>query len=462
MRTRLIRLRFRRRLRKGQRQVEDLSSQAEEQIERHLFKRFERLIHVRRFVLGWLGLLTLLVSGLVIQNLSLSGYYQSLRTVPGGIYNEGVRGRFTNANPLFATSSADTTVSRLLFAGLLKHDATGKLVGDLARDYQVDEKGTTYTVRLKPGLTWHDGKPLTSADVLFTYRLIQNPDIQSPLQSSWQGITVAAPDARTVIFTLPGGLASFAHNMTNGIVPQHLLAEVAPADLRSADFNTVRPIGAGPFAWQAVEVTGDGNPRNAQQHIALTPFDNYQAGKPKLQKFIVQVFANEEQLIQAFAKNQLTAVEGLNEVPRRLKDSERVQQHNLPLRAANMVFFKTSEGVLAEQPVRQALVRGADVPRIVRSLGYPARMVREPILLGQVGYDPSQTQPDFDPKAAKAQLDAAGWVLDKRGNRNKAGQALAFTLTTANTSEYSLSSAAIAAAMAGSGCQSHDSTARYG
>ncbi len=58
-----VRLHLLRRFRKGQRQVEDLGSQAEEHIERHLMKRFGRLAHVRRFVIGWIGLLLLLISG---------------------------------------------------------------------------------------------------------------------------------------------------------------------------------------------------------------------------------------------------------------------------------------------------------------------------------------------------------------------------------------------------------------
>jgi peptide/nickel transport system substrate-binding protein len=249
MSTRLIRLRFRRRVRKGQQQVGDLSVQAEQHIDRHLFRRFERLLPIRRFLTAWLGLLLLLIGGLIIQNLSLSGYYQTLRTVPGGIYNEGLQGRFTNANPMYATSDVDTTVSRLIFAGLFTYDNQGKLVGDLASGYSVDSHGTTYTVHLKPHLTWQDGKPLTSSDVVFTYQSIQNPDAQSPLQSSWAGISVTAPDPNTVVFKLPGVLAAFPSNLTNGIVPRHLLADIPPSDLRSADFNTVNPVGAGPFAW---------------------------------------------------------------------------------------------------------------------------------------------------------------------------------------------------------------------
>lgn len=436
MEFRLLRLRFRRRLRKGQRQVEDLSAQAEEQIEEHLFKRFDRLLAVRRFVAGWLGLVLLLISVVVAQSLSLSSYYQTLQPVPGGVYNEGVQGRFTNANPIFATSDADLTVSRLIFSGLLKYDEQGKLTGDLASDYTVD--GATYTVRLRPGLTWQDGKPLTSADVLFTYQTIQKPDVRSPLQTSWQGIEVTAPDDHTVVFKLPGILASFPYNLTNGIVPKHLLEDVPADGLRSADFNTVRPLGAGPFAWQAVEVKGSGDPRQAQQHIALEPFAGYQGGQPKLGKFVVQVYADHKQLIQAFQDKELTAVVGLSEVPKELVGRKGMIEYSLPLRAATMVFFKTSTGILADQPVRQSLVQAANVPNIAKQLGYPTHEVRSPLLIGQLGYDASLVQASHNLKAAQARLDATGWWVGKGGIRSKAGQQLRFTLTLADTRDHRL------------------------
>jgi len=110
---------------------------------------------------------------------------------------------------MYATSNADTTVSRLVFAGLLKYDDKNQLTGELAKDYSVDANGITYTVHLRPNLTWQDGQPLTSADVLYTYQTIQNPDAQSPLQNSWKGVIVSAPDPQTVVFKAaqsPGSL----------------------------------------------------------------------------------------------------------------------------------------------------------------------------------------------------------------------------------------------------------------
>jgi len=436
MKTRLVRLRFRRHVRRGQRQVEGLGQQAEQHIEQHLFRRFQKLKHIQRFLMAWTGLVLLLIGGLLVQNLSLSGYYQTLRPVPGGIYNEGVAGRFTNANPLYATSDADATVSHLIFAGLFTYDNQDRLVGNLASGYTVDEHNTTYTVHLKPHLTWQDGRPLTSSDVVFTYQMIQNPDAQSPLQSGWQGVTVMASNPTTVVFKLPNALAAFPYNLTNGIVPRHLLAHIAPADLRSADFNTVDPVGAGPFAWQAIQVTNANDPAASEEQIALTPFAGYQGGAPKLQKFVVQVFADQKQLAHAFTAGQLTGVEGLVQTPAGLLSGHSVQQHSLLLKAANMVFFRNSSGVLADTAVRQALVRGADVPSIIQHLGYATQPVSEPLLAGQLGYDPSLAQPGFDLKTARQMLDADGWQVGKGGVRSKNGQPLTFALSASDTPEY--------------------------
>lgn len=435
MRLRLIRLRFRRHLRKGQRQVEDFGQQAEQSIEQHVFRRFGRLAAVRRFVSAWLLLVVVLIIGVAVQNMLLSGYFQTLRPVPGGIYNEGVLGRFTNANPLYATNDVDTTVSHLIFSGLFSYNDQNQLVGDLAQGYSVDAKGVTYTVHLKPHLTWQDGHPLTSADVVFTYQAIQNPDAQSPLQSSWQGITVKAAGPQTVIFKLPDPLAAFPDNLTNGIIPKHLLASVPAANLRSADFNTEHPVGAGPFAWQAVQVTGS-DPNTAEEQVALVPFTNYQGGRPKLQQFVVHAYANNDQLVQAFRANQLNGAEGLTTVPNGLSSMSALQRHNFLLTAATMVFFKTSNGVLSDTKVRQALVQGADTSKIISQLGYPTRAVREPLLEGQIGYDAGLRQAATDTGAAEATLATDGWTPGTNGSLSKAGQTLTFNLAAADTPEY--------------------------
>ncbi|HEY4963094.1 MAG TPA: peptide ABC transporter substrate-binding protein [Candidatus Saccharimonadales bacterium] len=435
MRLRLIRLRLRRRLHLGQRQVEDLSQQAEQNIDKHLFRRFDRLYKVRRFVIGWLCLMVILVVGVSIQTYLLSGYFQKLEPVPGGIYNEGVVGTFTTANPLYATNDVDSTVSHLVFASLLDYNSQNQLVGQLASSYRVDSKGTTYTIVLKPHLTWQDGQPLTANDVAFTYHLIENPDTQSPLISAWQGITVTATSPTTVTFKLTTPLASFPSDLTNGIVPEHLLQNVPANELRSANFNTVDPVGAGPFKWQTIAVSGN-DPTNAEEQISLVPFSAYVDGSPKLQDFVVHAYASSDQLTKDFTAGQLTGAEGLNVVTPKVKAVPSLIVHNLILTAGVYSFFKTSAGVLADQNVRTALVEAADTDKIISNLGYKTTAVNEPLLEGQLGYNPAYKQPSYSPASTKALLAQNGWAVGANGIRSKAGQKLSFTLTVDNNPEY--------------------------
>ena len=435
MQLRLLRLRFRRQVLKGQQQVGGLGGQTEKQLEQHFVRRLGSLGPVRRFVIAWILLMVLLIGGLFAQNLNLSDYFQTLRPVPGGIYNEGILGTFTNANPIYATNGVDTAVSRLLFAGLFTYNDQNQLTGDLAKSYSVDDSGTIYTVHLRPHLTWQDGQPLTSADVVFTYQLIQNPDSQSPLENSWQNITVTAPNPQTVVFKLPDPLASFPYTMTNGIVPKHLLAKIPPDGLRSADFNTVQPIGAGPFAWQAIQVAGN-DPSAAEERIALTPFANYARGAPKLREMIIHAYASKTDLTNAFRSGQLTGAAGLTTVPTNLMHLSSLETHSPLLTAATMVFFKSSNAVLSDVHVRQALVEGANRQTIIDTLGYPTHAVKEPFLMGQLGYDPNLAQPGYNLAAARQLLDSDGWIMGKNGVREKNGQELSFTLTAADTTEY--------------------------
>lgn len=422
-RRRALKLRFRRTLRLQKRQVEELGAVAEQRLEDNFFKRLERLSNVRRFVSSWVLLLLLLLGSVVAQTRALGNYYQMLQPAPGGTYTEGVLGTFTNANPVYATTLADSTVSHLVFSGLLTYDQHNQLTGDLADSWAVDARGTTYTVHLRPRLAWHDGRPLTSADVLFTYQVIQNPDAHSPLYNSWQGIVVAAPDPQTVTFTLPNVLASFPYSLTNGIIPKHLLGGTAMADMRSVAFNTTQPVGSGPFQWQAIELTGATSDKR-EEHIALNAFAGYHAGKPKLTNFVVRTFRSTDQLVGSFKAQEVNAIAGLNEVPTQLQQAGGARVYNLPLTAAVMAFFDTAHGLTNDIIVRQALVAAPDTNNIISSLDYPTQPVREPLLHGQLAYNPAYAQSPYNPAGVGSLLDSNGWVKGSDGIRSKNGTRL--------------------------------------
>lgn len=433
---RTTKLRWRRHFRSRRRQVEDIGFQAEEQIEKHFFKRLARLFDVRRFVIGWIALLVLLGSGVTMQLRTLNSYYQELRPVAGGTYTEGMIGTFTNASPLYATGLVDTTVSRLVFAGLLKYDANNVLVGDLAEAWTVDADGKVYTATLRSGLKWHDGTALTAEDVAFTFRTIQNPDAKSPLFRAWQGVSIKVVDERTVTFTLASSLAPFVYGLTTGIVPRHNLEDIPPAQLRSSPFNTSRPVGAGPFTWETIEIIANGIDPNRQQ-IGLKAFNGYHHGSPKLGRFVIKTYTDEAQLINSFKKQEVNGLVGLDRLPEALADSENVLEYAVPLTAETAVFLRTESELLKDARVRQALVQAVNVPAVVGGLGYPAIIADEPLLKGQLGYSAVFRQLTVNIEAANKLLDDAGWKLPPgEAVRTNGATKLSLKFYAQNTTDY--------------------------
>jgi peptide/nickel transport system substrate-binding protein len=402
-----------------------------------LLGRIERLSNVKRFVSLWLGSLLLLIVIVIFQIFNLSSYYQRVATVPGGIFIEGSSGVYTNANPIYATTDPDNTISALIFAGLFKNGPNGQLLPDLASGYSTADNGKQYIVHLKAGLTWQDGQPLTSKDVVFTFDTIENPNAGSPLFSDWQGIQVSAPNPDTVVFTLPDVLASFPYQLTTGILPQHLLQNIPVTDLKSANFNTIHPVGAGPFEWGAIQVINGNNPSNEEVQIALKPFPKYNSGKPKLNQFEEDIFANQNQLTTAFLNHSITAMEAITPPPINVQNNPGVIKYNFILRAATMVFFRNTanDGIMNDQTVRTALVEGVNVRSIIKHLGYPTFRVNEPFLQNQFTYNSKYAQPGYNPSQAIKLLVSDGWTTIKNGIRYKNNQPLEFTLTAANNQE---------------------------
>lgn len=432
---RTTRLRWRRRFRRRRNQVEDLGFQAEEHFERHFFKRLSRLVEVRRFIVSWLLLFVLLIGGIIYQTTGLDIYYKSLQPVPGGTFTEGILGSFTNANPIYATGAVDSAVSRLIFAGLLKYDSNNVLTSDLAEKWTVDANETTYTVTLKPNLHWQDGAELTAKDVAFTYHTIQNPDAKSPLLASWQGIVVTAVDDRTVTFVLPTTLSAFTNYLTNGIIPTHLLSQIPAAQMRATRFNTATPVGAGPFKWSAIELSGEIT-SGLQGRIGLAPNGSYYAGNPKLSQYIIRFFSEEKQMLSSFENHELTAMSGIDVLPDNFKADTSVEQYNIPLTAQVMVFFRTSQELLSDVKVRQALVQAVDQKNLVDNIGFPVIATREPFLQDQPGYNTEITQLPHNVESASKLLTEAGWIPGADGIRMKNGKQLTFNLYSQSTSEY--------------------------
>ena len=425
-------LQLRRLLRRRQRSTEDTIQEVSEQFDKNFIRRFGRLKHVRRFTIGWLLLTGLLIIATIMQIIGLSGAYQSERPVPGGAFHEGLVGTFSTANPLYANGTVDVAVSRLVFAGLLKYDDTNTLVGSLATSYERNETGKIYTVHLRPNLKWQDGKALTADDVVFTYNTIKNPDAHSTLIAGMRGVDVAKVDNDTVRFTLSSALATFPNSLTIGIIPKHILQDVSPASLRTARFNTVNPIGAGPFKWHQLLLDEKAGATNAI--ITLDAFNAYYAGTPKLDRFIIHTYQTNDELSDAYKQKRIRAAGGLTNSPRAFKSDSSTVIHSFQSTAATMVFFNLeSSSPVSDKTVRASITYGTSRAEIINKLNQTLRTVREPVLIGQFAFDAQYAQPLFDKAKANQLLDAAGWPRRSDGIRYKNNHKLTFRLYAEDT-----------------------------
>src|SRR6266852_7232213 len=162
----------------------------------------------------------------------------------------------TNLDPRFATDAQSQHLDGLLFSSVLERDEQMNLHADLAESWELPDP-LTYVFHLRPGVHFHDGRPVTSADVKATFDYILNPANHSPKRGAFRMVTsIEAPDPATVIFHLNAPFASFTTSLVRpavGIVPRDA----------GADFSR-HPIGSGPFRFvsqsQDDEVALERNP----------------------------------------------------------------------------------------------------------------------------------------------------------------------------------------------------------
>lgn len=421
---------LKKRVRKTKKNVEQAQEATADTVNKHLVRRWGRLKEVRRFVIGWLVLVAVLALGVILQSRTLEGYYMEEAPVVGGTYLEGVVGEFSSLNPIFAISSPDSSVTKLVFSSLLKYDDNNKLVGDLATGWELDEDEVIYTVKLRNDVYWHDGQKLTADDVVFTYNAIQHPDSSSPLAPSWKGIEVQALDEYTVSFSLPNEYSPFPHSLTNGIIPEHLLGNTPIEELRASGQN-FEPVGSGPFIFERL-FTGE-----EQSQVNLARNANYYAQPPFIEEFVVLSYEDRATMLNSFRGGELTAITALRSFDiEELSGFENTKEINSPLFSQVFIFLNNSDPLLKDASVREALVYATDKNAVFAALDGRYPIGNSPLLKDQLGYDETLVQPKTNLEKANKLLDAAGWKRGKDGVRVKAGKQLQIDIVSQNSDEY--------------------------
>ncbi|MDD3643313.1 MAG: ABC transporter substrate-binding protein, partial [Candidatus Krumholzibacteria bacterium] len=145
----------------------------------------------------------------------------------------------------------------LIFSKFVRHDDAMELVPDLIVEIPTAENGgispdhLSYTYRLRPEARWHDGEPVTSRDIEFTWRVMMHPDINVETRQGWDVVErVETPDPHTVIFDLRETYANFVGDCfyDESVLPAHLLEGALGPDFQAHPYHTA-PVGSGPFVF---------------------------------------------------------------------------------------------------------------------------------------------------------------------------------------------------------------------
>ncbi len=401
---------------------------------RFIISRFANLRDVRRHALGWLVLAGLMIVATGIQLYWVQNAHSARQAVDGGTYAEGVIGRLDTLNPIYASTQSERSASYLLFSSLLRYDRDNNLEADLAESWKVSDDGKIYTISLRKDAVWHDGKPVTAKDVAFTLKLIKNPQTRSTLYRTWQDISVKAIGKYALEFTLPSAYAPFPHALTFGILPEHVLENVTPARLRENQFNR-DPIGSGPFEFTSIQII---NPDADRVVLQAERNEAYYRGPVKLDRYQIHTFQDHDDLRQGFMSREINAASELTQSDiRTITDQLPTSVVNdAPLYNGTYAFFQTDRPILSDLAVRKALLKATDRRTIQKDVADFASTLDGPLLPEQIAGLSDLKQADFDVTGAKADLEAAGWVLKNGTVREKDGQKLQLSVIAPRSGDF--------------------------
>ena len=352
----------------------------------------------------------------------------------GGHIIEGWSNEIKTFNSMLSSDVYSSLCINMVNDGLLLVDGKGNLQPSLATAVPSGgSDGNTYTFKLRSGVKWTDGTPLTSDDVLFTYNLIFAPEyaaVASPRRADFTKHveSISAPDPQTFVIKTKSTYAPllYAHS-AYPIMPKHVLGSIPPAQINTMSYNSAPTVTCGMFkfvSWQ----------KGAQVTLARNP--DYWRGAPYLDNYVYKVFTSAVDIGNALKTGEINVGAQLDASQlSSLQTQQGLKVDNFvtpgfEYLALNLNPEKPAGKILQDLNVRRALYYGINRPAMIKSVlfgqGTNATGVEPPT---SWAYDPKATpQYKYNPAKANKMLDAAGWVKGADGVRAKDGVRMSFKL----------------------------------
>ena len=346
----------------------------------------------------------------------------------------------TVLDPIFTQNTIEEFVAGLMFDQLVTQNDRHEQVPDLAAivptlaNGGISKDGLTITYRLRHDVKWQDGVPFTSRDVAFTWRTIVDPNENVVSRRGYDQIaSIDTPDDYTVVMHMkrifpPAIDTIFGEGDTPyGVLPAHLLAKYR--SLNQVPFNAA-PVGTGPFRFGRWL-------RN--DRILMTANDAYFRGAPKIKQLTLLVVLDSNTTAAELRTHELDlALEISGPTYRNLADAPGIVRQLAPAPSYTALIFNTRRPPFDDVRVRRALVIAADRAGITRDDTYgTARPAVADLGPYYWAFDASLKALPYDPAAAAALLDAAGWRRGRDGIREKNGVRLSLQLAYGEGSDVS-------------------------
>ena len=214
-----------------------------------------------------------------------------------------------------------------------------------------------WTFTIRADAKWHDGQPVTAADVLYTVSLVQDKAYVGTFSDAFRGVKTEAVSAQVVRFTLPEAFGSFAANTTLPLMPAHSLTGLGYNDLPRSSFN-MRPIGAGPF--RVVEA-------DARQVVLARSDDYYKVRpertRPYLDRIVLRAYPSAAEALTAVSRGEIDGIGGLSTSDAvRARGYKNMSLYSFPTSDYTALFFNVRPqiAIFRDRVVRQAIATAID------------------------------------------------------------------------------------------------------
>ncbi len=357
-----------------------------------------------------------------------SGTRQNAWTIPG-VIRLGENEEPDSLNLMYGHTEATDDIVGLLFSFLLRYDAQGNYIPDLATQVPtvsnggISHDGKRIVLHLRRGVVWADGAPLTAADWLFTYHAVMNAANNVKTRYGWDLIASAsAPDPYTIVIRLRRPSVEVLGDLAFGgaaypPMPAHLLGKLA--NLNSATFNE-RPLSSGPYLLKEW---------NHGSSLVFVPNPRYFRGAPKVKEVVWKIIPDVNTQFNQLATHDIDVYRNVNpNAVSRLASISGIRVERRLIADWRHLGMNMSRPQLADVRVRRAIAEAVDWKRINDTVFHGIDQLAVSDIFPESWAAPHLPSYRYDPGDARRLLAQAGWTMGPDGVLHKGPLALRLTI----------------------------------